>query len=252
MKGLRWGHSHKTKEEIYFVISGTLRVKVDDEEFDIGPQEAIRLRPEVRARRLERRRRPTSSSSCARCGRGSARRGGDPSGRSGRTDARGGVGVGLVRVSGSSRAATSESSLSRLSASSRVTSSWASSTKGGAPPRPRAAGSPREVSDAPGSSGLRPSRGSTAIGPTASLMPQRPTMLRAISVSCWMSDSAPVGDLAEDDLLGHAAAQRHLDLRHQEVAVVGDAVGLGRRRRSPPAPSRAGRSRPCGPGRPRG
>ena len=35
-------------------------------------------------------------------------------------------------------------------------------------------------------------RGSTAIGPIASLIPQRPTMPRAIWVSCWMSDSAPV------------------------------------------------------------
>ena len=36
------------------------------------------------------------------------------------------------------------------------------------------------------------SEGSTAIGPMLRLMPQRPTMPRAIPVSCWMSDSAPV------------------------------------------------------------
>jgi mannose-6-phosphate isomerase-like protein (cupin superfamily) len=50
MKGLRWGHSHKTQEEIYFVLSGTLRVKVADEEFDLGPKQALRLSPDcVRA-----------------------------------------------------------------------------------------------------------------------------------------------------------------------------------------------------------
>ena len=36
----------------------------------------------------------------------------------------------------------------------------------------------------PGSSGLTPSAGSTAIGPMARLIPQRPTMWRAILVSC--------------------------------------------------------------------
>ena len=50
MKGLRWGHSHKTQEEIYFVLSGTLHVKVADEEFDLGPGQALRLSPDcVRA-----------------------------------------------------------------------------------------------------------------------------------------------------------------------------------------------------------
>ena len=45
---------------------------------------------------------------------------------------------------------------------------------------------------APGRSGPFGSEGRTATGPIASLMPQRPTIRRAISVSCWMSDSAPV------------------------------------------------------------
>ena len=50
MKGLRLGHSHKTQEEIYFVLSGTMRVKVGDEEFDLGPKQALRLSPDcVRA-----------------------------------------------------------------------------------------------------------------------------------------------------------------------------------------------------------
>ena len=48
-----------------------------------------------------------------------------------------------------------------------------------------------DTSEVPGSSGPRASEGSTAIGPTASLMPQRPTIWRAMPVSCWMSDSAP-------------------------------------------------------------
>ena len=35
MKGLRWGHSHKTQEEIYFVLSGTLHVKIGDEDVEL-------------------------------------------------------------------------------------------------------------------------------------------------------------------------------------------------------------------------
>jgi mannose-6-phosphate isomerase-like protein (cupin superfamily) len=45
MKGLRWGHSHKTQEEIYFVVAGTLRIKVDGEELDVGPKTAVRFSP---------------------------------------------------------------------------------------------------------------------------------------------------------------------------------------------------------------
>ena len=47
MKGLRWGHSHETQEEVYFVVSGTLCVKVGDEQFELGPREALRLAPEA-------------------------------------------------------------------------------------------------------------------------------------------------------------------------------------------------------------
>jgi mannose-6-phosphate isomerase-like protein (cupin superfamily) len=47
MRGLRWGHSHKTQEEIYFVLSGTLCVKVDEEQFEIGPKTAVRFSPEA-------------------------------------------------------------------------------------------------------------------------------------------------------------------------------------------------------------
>ena len=49
-----------------------------------------------------------------------------------------------------------------------------------------------ETGEPPGSiwPSSRPSP--SASGPIASLMPQRPTIPRAILVSCWMSDSAPV------------------------------------------------------------
>ena len=47
MKGLRWGHSHKTQEEVYFVVSGTLCVKVGDEQFTLGPKQALRLSPDA-------------------------------------------------------------------------------------------------------------------------------------------------------------------------------------------------------------
>ena len=42
-----YGHRHKTQEEIYFVVSGTLQFKLDDEVVDIGPGIAVRVAPEV-------------------------------------------------------------------------------------------------------------------------------------------------------------------------------------------------------------
>ena len=47
MKGLRWGHSHETQEEVYFVVSGTFCVKVGDEQFELGPKDVLRLAPEA-------------------------------------------------------------------------------------------------------------------------------------------------------------------------------------------------------------
>ena len=41
----RVGHSHKTQEEIYFVISGTVQVKVGDDVVELGPRTAIRFEP---------------------------------------------------------------------------------------------------------------------------------------------------------------------------------------------------------------
>jgi len=42
-----YGHRHTTQEEIYFVISGTLQFKLDDDVIDIGPGTAVRVGPEV-------------------------------------------------------------------------------------------------------------------------------------------------------------------------------------------------------------
>ena len=78
-----------------------------------------------------------------------------------------------------------------------------------------------------------PSAGITAIGPIARLMPQRPTMWRAIRVSCWMSDSAPVVMSAEHELLGDAPAERDLDLGEQMLLFEVEPVGVGRRESDP-------------------
>jgi mannose-6-phosphate isomerase-like protein (cupin superfamily) len=42
-----YGHAHKTQEEIYFVVSGTLQFKLGDEVVDVGPQTAVRVAPAV-------------------------------------------------------------------------------------------------------------------------------------------------------------------------------------------------------------
>jgi mannose-6-phosphate isomerase-like protein (cupin superfamily) len=41
------GHRHRTQEEIYFVVSGTLQFKLEDEVFDIGAGNLVRVDPEV-------------------------------------------------------------------------------------------------------------------------------------------------------------------------------------------------------------
>ena len=40
-----YGHRHKTQEEIYFVLSGALEFKLDDEVVDVGPVTAVGSRP---------------------------------------------------------------------------------------------------------------------------------------------------------------------------------------------------------------
>jgi mannose-6-phosphate isomerase-like protein (cupin superfamily) len=42
-----YGHRHRTQEEIYFVISGTLQFKLDDEIIDVAGGTAVRVSPSV-------------------------------------------------------------------------------------------------------------------------------------------------------------------------------------------------------------
>jgi mannose-6-phosphate isomerase-like protein (cupin superfamily) len=42
-----YGHRHRTQEEIYFVISGTLQFKLDDEIVDVPAGSALRVAPAV-------------------------------------------------------------------------------------------------------------------------------------------------------------------------------------------------------------
>jgi hypothetical protein len=42
-----FGHTHEEQEEIYVVISGSARIKVEDEEIDLGTLDAIRLAPDA-------------------------------------------------------------------------------------------------------------------------------------------------------------------------------------------------------------
>ena len=42
-----YGHRHKTQEEIYFVLSGQLQFKLEDDVIEVGPGTAVRVPPEV-------------------------------------------------------------------------------------------------------------------------------------------------------------------------------------------------------------
>ena len=42
-----YGHRHRTQEEIYLVLSGTLQFKLGDEVVDVPAQTAVRVAPEV-------------------------------------------------------------------------------------------------------------------------------------------------------------------------------------------------------------
>jgi mannose-6-phosphate isomerase-like protein (cupin superfamily) len=42
-----YGHRHKTQEEIYFVMSGTLQFKLDDEVLDLEQGTVVRVAPET-------------------------------------------------------------------------------------------------------------------------------------------------------------------------------------------------------------
>jgi mannose-6-phosphate isomerase-like protein (cupin superfamily) len=43
-----FGHHHKTQEEIYYVLSGTATLKLDDDIVEIGPKGAVRMAPETK------------------------------------------------------------------------------------------------------------------------------------------------------------------------------------------------------------
>jgi mannose-6-phosphate isomerase-like protein (cupin superfamily) len=42
-----YGHRHAACEEVYFVFSGKLQFKLDDEVIEVGPGTAVRVAPEV-------------------------------------------------------------------------------------------------------------------------------------------------------------------------------------------------------------
>ena len=42
-----FGHKHDKAEEVYVVVSGSGRIKLDDEIRDLGPFDAVRVAPEV-------------------------------------------------------------------------------------------------------------------------------------------------------------------------------------------------------------
>jgi len=42
-----FGHKHKTQEEVYVVVSGSLRVKLEDEVKELGPWDAVRVSKET-------------------------------------------------------------------------------------------------------------------------------------------------------------------------------------------------------------
>ena len=44
---LGFGHAHSEQEETYLVLSGTARLKLDDEEVELGALDAVRIPPGV-------------------------------------------------------------------------------------------------------------------------------------------------------------------------------------------------------------
>ena len=42
-----YGHRHRTQEEVYYVVSGTLQFKLEDEVVDVPAGSAVRVAPEV-------------------------------------------------------------------------------------------------------------------------------------------------------------------------------------------------------------
>jgi mannose-6-phosphate isomerase-like protein (cupin superfamily) len=44
---LPFGHTHNKQEEVYVVVSGSGRIKLDDEVIDVAQWDAVRVSPEV-------------------------------------------------------------------------------------------------------------------------------------------------------------------------------------------------------------
>ena len=42
-----WGHKHKTQEEVFIVINGSLRAKLEDDVVELGPWDAVRIHKDV-------------------------------------------------------------------------------------------------------------------------------------------------------------------------------------------------------------
>jgi mannose-6-phosphate isomerase-like protein (cupin superfamily) len=42
-----FAHRHRRAEEVYVILDGSGRVKLDDEIFDVGPRDVIRVSPQV-------------------------------------------------------------------------------------------------------------------------------------------------------------------------------------------------------------
>jgi mannose-6-phosphate isomerase-like protein (cupin superfamily) len=42
-----YGHRHKTQEELYFVLSGRLQFKLNDEIVEVGARQAVRIPPQT-------------------------------------------------------------------------------------------------------------------------------------------------------------------------------------------------------------
>jgi mannose-6-phosphate isomerase-like protein (cupin superfamily) len=40
---LPWGHKHKTQEEVFIVVNGSMRAKLDDDIVELGPWDAVRI-----------------------------------------------------------------------------------------------------------------------------------------------------------------------------------------------------------------
>jgi quercetin dioxygenase-like cupin family protein len=40
---LPWGHKHKTQEEVFVLISGSMRVKLEDDVHELNPWDAVRV-----------------------------------------------------------------------------------------------------------------------------------------------------------------------------------------------------------------